>query len=271
VLLVPVTVAVSCFVWEAVIEAVVGVTETLTGMVSAKLALPDLVRSATLVAAIVTVAGEGKLDGAVYNPLAEILPLVRLPPATPFTDQVTLVSEFVLATAAANCIVPASRTEPLVGETLMDTTGVTVTVTCALADFVVSTTLVTVTVTVDGDGIDAGAVYRAVVRPVDETVPTDESPPATPFTAHMTPSLLVPRILAVNTRVPPVGMAEVEGVSRIVIAARAIGIARRTTRTGTDRNCGVARKAILRMLERVFMTRVPRRHSYDLLDSGHTG
>jgi hypothetical protein len=63
VLLLPVTVAVSCCVWEAVREAVVGVTETLTGRVSAKLALADLVGSAALVAvaaivwALVTEAG----------------------------------------------------------------------------------------------------------------------------------------------------------------------------------------------------------------------
>lgn len=91
------------------------------------------------------------------------------------------------------------------------------------------------TVTVDGDGTEAGAVYSAVVRPVDETVPTEEFPPVTPFTAHTTLSLLVPRILDVNAWAPPVGMDEVEGVSRTITAARAIGIARRTARTGIAR------------------------------------
>ena len=50
VLLLPVTVAASCCVWEAVREAVVGVIETLTGGVRATLALADLVGSAALVA-----------------------------------------------------------------------------------------------------------------------------------------------------------------------------------------------------------------------------
>ncbi|MBK5295267.1 MAG: hypothetical protein JJE04_26770 [Acidobacteriia bacterium] len=104
-----------------------GETDTDTPDTTVADAEADFVGSATLVTAIVTVAGEGKLDGAVYSPLAEILPLVELPPATPFTAQVTLVLEFVLVTAAVNCFVPATRTEPLVGETPMDTTGVTVT------------------------------------------------------------------------------------------------------------------------------------------------
>jgi hypothetical protein len=55
VLLLPMTVAVSCCVWEAAREAVVGVIETLIGRVSAKLALADLVGSAALVAVTVTV------------------------------------------------------------------------------------------------------------------------------------------------------------------------------------------------------------------------
>jgi hypothetical protein len=50
VLVVPVTVAVNCCVCDAVREAVVGVIETLTGGVRAKLALADLVGSAALVA-----------------------------------------------------------------------------------------------------------------------------------------------------------------------------------------------------------------------------
>jgi hypothetical protein len=173
-----------------------GVTEIDTADATVTDAEAELVGSATLMAAIVTVAGEGTIAGAVYNPLAEILPLVEVPPATPFTDQVTLVSEFVLVTAAVNCIVPANRTEPLVGETVTVATGVTVT--CARSDFVGSATLVTVTVTVDCVGTTAGAVYRAVVPPVDETVPTEEFPPVTPFTAHTTRSLLVPRSFAVN-------------------------------------------------------------------------
>jgi hypothetical protein len=65
VLLLPVTVAVSCCDWEAVTEAVVGVTETLTGRVSAKLALADLVGSAALVAVAAMVWALEREAGAV--------------------------------------------------------------------------------------------------------------------------------------------------------------------------------------------------------------
>jgi hypothetical protein len=61
--------------------------------------------SATLVAAIVTVAGEGKPAGAVYSPVDEIVPTVEFPPAVPFTVHVTLVFDE-LVTFAANCCVP---------------------------------------------------------------------------------------------------------------------------------------------------------------------
>ncbi len=53
------------------------------------LAAPDFVGSATLVADTVTVLGDGTLFGAVYNPPAVMVPTLVLPPATPFTFQVT--------------------------------------------------------------------------------------------------------------------------------------------------------------------------------------
>ena len=45
--------------------------------------------SAADTAVTVTVAGEGMAAGAVYAPALEIVPTVALPPATPFTCQVT--------------------------------------------------------------------------------------------------------------------------------------------------------------------------------------
>ena len=65
VLVLPVTVALSCCFWEAVREAFVGVTETLTGRVSAKLALADLVGSASLVAVAAMVWELERVAGAV--------------------------------------------------------------------------------------------------------------------------------------------------------------------------------------------------------------
>ncbi len=60
--------------------------------------------SAILVAETVTIAGEGTIDGAVYNPLVDTVPTVEFPPAIPFTDQVTPVFAALL-TLAVNCLV----------------------------------------------------------------------------------------------------------------------------------------------------------------------
>jgi hypothetical protein len=61
-----------------------------------------------------------------------------------------------------------------------------VTVTLAVADFVLSATETAFTVTVAGFGTAAGAVYRPDV----EIVPTVEFPPVTLFTCHVTLVLL---------------------------------------------------------------------------------
>jgi hypothetical protein len=45
--------------------------------------------SATLVALIVTEAGEGRLSGAWYFPLWSMVPTVAFPEDTPFTHQAT--------------------------------------------------------------------------------------------------------------------------------------------------------------------------------------
>jgi hypothetical protein len=50
--------------------------------------LPDLLASETLAAVIVIVEGLGTTAGAVYSPVAEIVPAGALPPAVPLTDQV---------------------------------------------------------------------------------------------------------------------------------------------------------------------------------------
>ena len=61
----PVTVAVNCWVWDAVRDAVNGVSETVTGGARAMLALADLVESAALVALTVTVCALEIEPGAV--------------------------------------------------------------------------------------------------------------------------------------------------------------------------------------------------------------
>jgi hypothetical protein len=109
--------------------------------------------SAALTAVTVTLP-EGTVDDAVKSPLAETVPTVEFPPATPLTLQVTLVFELPL-TVAVNCCVCETGTEAPVGDSVIETTGRTVTV--AGADFVVSATLTAVTVTLP-EGTAAGAV-----------------------------------------------------------------------------------------------------------------
>ena len=62
----------------------------------------DLLGSETLVAVMVTVAGDGTAGGAVYSPLEVIVPQVAPLQPVPDTVQVTAVSE-VPVTEAANC------------------------------------------------------------------------------------------------------------------------------------------------------------------------
>jgi len=64
-------------------------------------ALPERLGSAADTALTVTVAGAGRVAGAVYTPLLEILPTVELPPLIPLTSQVTAVF-VVFSTAAVN-------------------------------------------------------------------------------------------------------------------------------------------------------------------------
>ena len=66
-------------------------------------ALADLVLSAALTAVTITVVGDGNLLGARYNPPL-IVPIMELPPGTPFTLQATAVFEE-FATVAVNCLV----------------------------------------------------------------------------------------------------------------------------------------------------------------------
>jgi hypothetical protein len=85
-----------------------------------------------------------------------MVPVVVLPPATPFTDQLTLVLVEPV-TVAPKGWVAETCTEALVGETDTDTAA-GVMVTAAEALVVESAALVAATVTVAGEGTLAGAV-----------------------------------------------------------------------------------------------------------------
>ena len=57
--------------------------------------LPEALGSATLTALTVTVLGDGTGEGAVYRPVPLMVPVVCVPPVTPFTFQTTeLLVEF---------------------------------------------------------------------------------------------------------------------------------------------------------------------------------
>jgi hypothetical protein len=104
---------------------------------------------------IVTVAGLGRLAGAVYRPPEVIVPQPVSEQAGPVALQVTAVL-LVPETAALNCWVPLTAISELAGVTLI--TSGTITVTTAEADFVWSATEVAVNVTCAGLGTASGAV-----------------------------------------------------------------------------------------------------------------
>jgi hypothetical protein len=114
---VPCTVAVKVRVLFMRTVALVGEMLTLTCCdtgVTVTLAVPEAVPSATLVARIVTEPG-GTLEGAVYSPLASMLP-------PPVAVHVTAWLEE-LVTVAVNCRVVDTGTFALEGETVTLTTG----------------------------------------------------------------------------------------------------------------------------------------------------
>jgi hypothetical protein len=88
-----------------------------------------------------------------------------------------------------NCCVALVATEAVAGETTTET-GLSVTV--AVADFVVSATDVACTLAVETLATLAGAVYK----PLDESVPS-------PVSDQVTAVLAVPVTVAVNCCVPP--------------------------------------------------------------------
>jgi len=119
-----------------------------------------------------------------------IVPVVALPPVTPFTCHVTAVFADPV-TIAVNCCVLKTSTLAGLGDTVTVTAGgVAVTVTVADPILAAFACEVAVTVTVAGFGTLAGAVYD----PAPEIVPFA----APPTTAHVTAVFDVPVTVAVN-------------------------------------------------------------------------
>ena len=88
-----------------------------TGFCNVTALLPDAEASAELTARTVTVLELGTVAGAVYMPDALIVPVAALPPATPFTCQVTAVFDDPATVAPKGFVAPA-RTFALAGETV---------------------------------------------------------------------------------------------------------------------------------------------------------
>jgi hypothetical protein len=179
---------VNCCVAPARMVAGVGetVTEFTTGVETFTTAEADFVLSATLMAVTVIFPIAA---GAVKRPLAEIEPLVA--------DHVTDLLATVPCTVAENCCVAPVRIVGAAGDTETDVTVGAATVTVAVADFVVSATLVAVTVTVPAD---AGAASR----PATEIVPAE--------VFQVTDLLVtVPCTVAVNCCVAPRRMDGADG------------------------------------------------------------
>ena len=166
------------------------------------LALPLFAASATLVAVIVTLGGDGGAIGAVYiaepAPFATIVPTVPFPPAIPLTLHATPSAGLpeAVTLAVKTCDVPAEIVTDG-GETLTMMSSCSATAADALAAG--SATLVAEMLSVVDVGRTAGAVYR----PAAEIVPNVELPPADPFTAQLTPVFVVPLTLAWNCCVCP--------------------------------------------------------------------
>jgi hypothetical protein len=80
----------------------------------------DLVESDTLVAEMVTIAGDGAAAGAVYRPVEEIVPQVD--PLQPVPDTVQVTAPFdVPVTEATNCCLAPAVIDAVVGVTVTTT------------------------------------------------------------------------------------------------------------------------------------------------------
>lgn len=215
----PVTFEVNCCVRPTCRLGFVGEIVTTMGGVTVTVALPTGFGATVLVAVIAKVCGNSKLAGAVYKPVASMVPTVALPPAMPLTAQVTVVV-MVPVTVAVNCCIAPVAMLGVEGDTLtvmgvvMDTTVV--------ATKEGSTTLVAVTVTVPGVG---GATAGAMYKPDVVMVPTELLPPGMPLTAKLTLVLEWPVTVTKNCTPRPTGTETgVIGFIEMVAVGRTVKI-----------------------------------------------
>ena len=149
------TVAVKPWLWLCCTLAVDG--ETLTDTPASTVTLADAERVASATEVAVTVTPEaGTAAGAVYSPVLLTVPTAVLPPATPFTLQLTPRFCESFCTVAVNCWVREAFTAAEAGET--DTLIGAVTVMIAVLLLVSSLIDVAVSVTAAGFGIVDGAL-----------------------------------------------------------------------------------------------------------------
>ena len=94
-------------------------------------------------------------------------------------------------------------------------------VTAAVANFVLSATLVARTETVLGEGATVGAVYK----PVAETVPQAAPAQPVPVTLQVTAVFVVPVTVSVNCCVPPARTVTVVGLTVTETTARMVTVA----------------------------------------------
>lgn len=185
-------------------DAVAGFIAMATGggVVIVIVATAVLVTSATDLAVSVTVAGVGTLAGAVNViaapdalDAADSVPQAAAVHPEPLSAHVTPLFWASFCTVAVMLWVLPVCTEALVGDTeTAIVVAPAITVTCAVSITVDCACEIAAMVIAAGEGTAAGAVYV----PFASMVPCVVSPPATPFTCHVTAVLGVFATAAVN-------------------------------------------------------------------------
>lgn len=206
-------------------------------------AASDFVLSATEIAVTVTGFDAGTVAGAVKSPVALIVPVVAIPPVTPFTCQVTAVLD-VFVTLAENCCVKPVVTVAVLGLTVTVMAGGAVTVTTAVPDFVAYACEVAVMVTVPPVGTVPGAVYK----PDEFMVPMLAALAEELLTCQVTAVFVVPVTVAVNCWVWFVPILAVAGATCTEIVERTApdcsAHAASISAMATSRNCRIKREPV---------------------------
>ena len=166
--------------------------------------------SAELCAVSVTIAGEGRICGAVKCPPLSTVPQPLPAQPAPETAYTIVGSGFPAEEipAAKSAAAPSST---LAGEDKKFTAISLVIPICAPPLLEESAALVAVTVTFGSAGRSRGAVYSPAPLPMEMIVPTEPLPPAIPFTAQVTPVFVALLTAAVKLCVAPSNTEPVGG------------------------------------------------------------